>query len=86
MINEQDTLLDEEKRIIHVVFDLGDAVARVVMIPRVDVTMVEDSRTVTEVMELMRQTGYSRVPVYRGPRLHRRYRPYKGSHRSGHGG
>ena len=65
MINEQDTLLDEEKRIIHEVFDLGDAVAREVMIPRVDVTMVEDTQTVTEVMELMRQTGYSRVPVYR---------------------
>ena len=65
MINEQDTLLDEEKRIIHEVFDLGDAVAREVMIPRVDVTMVEDTQTVTEVMELMRQTGYSRVPVFR---------------------
>ena len=65
MINEQDTLLDEEKRIIHEVFDLGDAVAREVMIPRVDVTMVEDTQTITEAMELMRQTGYSRVPVFR---------------------
>ena len=65
MINEQDTLLDEEKRIIHEVFDLGDAVAREVMIPRVDVTMVEDTQTVAEVMELLRQTGYSRVPVFR---------------------
>ena len=64
MINEQDTLLDEEKRIIHEVFDLGDAVAREVMIPRVDVTMAEDVNTVSEVMDLMRRTGYSRVPVF----------------------
>lgn len=64
MINEQETLLDEEKRIIHEVFDLGDASAREVMIPRVDVTMVEDSDTIGEVIALMRQTGYSRVPVY----------------------
>lgn len=64
MISEQDTLLDEEKRIIHEVFDLGDAVAREVMIPRVDVTMVEDTDTVDEVMEVMRKTGFSRVPVY----------------------
>lgn len=64
MINEQDTLLDEEKRIIHEVFDLGDAVAREVMVPRVDVTMVEDTETVVAVMELMRQTGFSRLPVY----------------------
>ncbi|MFR3451110.1 MAG: hypothetical protein ACLTSX_05250 [Collinsella sp.] len=46
MINEQDTLLDEEKRIIHEVFDLGDASAREVMVPRVDVTMAEDVQTV----------------------------------------
>lgn len=64
MINEQDTLLDEEKRIIHEVFDLGDASAREVMVPRVDVTMVEDIQTVTEVMDLLCQTGYSRVPVF----------------------
>ena len=64
MINEQDTLLDEEKRIIHEVFDLGDASAREVMVPRVDVTMVEDAQTVSEVMGLLCQTGYSRVPVF----------------------
>lgn len=64
MINEQDTLLDEEKRIIHEVFDLGDASAREVMIPRVDVTMVEDTETIGEVIAQMQQTGYSRMPVY----------------------
>ena len=64
MISEQDTLRDEEKRMIHEVFDLGDAVAREVMIPRVDVTMVEDTETVGDVMEVMSQTGFSRVPVF----------------------
>ena len=64
MINEQDTLRDEEKRMIHEVFDLGDAVAREIMIPRVDVTMVEDTETVGDVMEVMSQTGFSRVPVF----------------------
>lgn len=64
MINEQDSLLDEEKRIIHEVFDLGDASAREVMVPRVDVTMVEDTQTVSEVMDLLCQTGFSRVPVF----------------------
>ena len=64
MINEQETLLDEEKRIIHEVMELGDAVAREVMVPRVDVTMVEDDQTVADVLALMRQTGFSRMPVY----------------------
>ncbi len=65
MISEQDTLLDEEKRIIHEVFDLGDAVAREVMVPRVDVTMCEDTDEITSVLAIMRDTGFSRVPIFR---------------------
>ena len=65
MISEQETLLDEEKRIIHEVFDLGDAVAREVMVPRVDVTMCEDTEPISDVLATMRETGYSRVPIYR---------------------
>ena len=49
---------------IHEIFDLGDAVAREVMVPRVDITMCEDTETVAEVLATMRQTGYSRVPVF----------------------
>ena len=64
MVSEQDTLLDEEKRMIHEIFDLGDAVAREVMVPRVDVTMAEDTDTVEQVLDEMRRTGYSRVPIY----------------------
>ena len=65
MISEQDTLLDEEKRIIHEVFDLGDAVAREVMVPRVDVTMREETDDIMTVLSVMRETGYSRIPIYR---------------------
>ena len=65
MISEQDTLLDEEKRIIHEVFDLGDAVAREVMVPRVDVTMCEETDTLSDVLSVMRETGFSRAPIYR---------------------
>lgn len=64
MVSEQDSLLDEEKRMIHEIFDLGDTIAREIMIPRVDMTMSEDIASVSEVLELMRKTGFSRVPVY----------------------
>lgn len=64
MVSEQDDLRDEEKRMIHEIFDLGDAVAREVMVPRVDITMCEDTETVSDVLAAMRQTGYSRVPVF----------------------
>ncbi|MBS5451612.1 MAG: HlyC/CorC family transporter [Coriobacteriia bacterium] len=64
MVAEQDDLSDDEKRMIHDVFDLGDAIAREVMVPRVDVTAVEDTDAVQDVLKLMNETGFSRMPVY----------------------
>ena len=64
MVSEQDGMRDEEKRMIHEIFDLGDAVAREVMVPRVDVEMVEDTDSIEAVMDVMRKTGFSRVPVF----------------------
>lgn len=64
MVSEQEGLLDEEKRMIHEIFDLGDTIAREIMVPRVDMSMVEDLATVSETLDLMLQTGFSRIPVY----------------------
>lgn len=64
MLSEQDTLLDEEKRMIHEIFELGDTIAREIMIPRVDMTFAEDVLTIAEVLDIMRQTGFSRIPIY----------------------
>ena len=64
MVTDADDLTEEEKSMIHEIFELGDAVAREVMIPRVDVTFAEDTSTCSEVLSVMRQTGYSRIPVY----------------------
>jgi len=64
LVTEQGTLLDEEKRMIHEIFELGDTVAREIMVPRVDMALVEDVLSVREATEVMRGTGYSRVPVF----------------------
>ena len=64
MVTDADDLSDKEKSMIHEIFDLGDAVAREVMVPRVDMTAVEDTETLGEVLDLMRRTGFSRIPVY----------------------
>ncbi len=64
LVNEHDDLLDEEKRMIGEIFDLGDTVAREIMVPRVDIAMVEDTANVGEVVDRMRGTGFSRIPVY----------------------
>lgn len=64
LVTEQGTLLEEEKRMIHEIFELGDTVAREIMVPRVDVALIEDDKTIGEAVELMRATGYSRLPVF----------------------
>jgi putative hemolysin len=64
LVTEQDSLLDEEKRMIHEIFDLGDTVAREIMTPRVDMISIEDDATVGQTLARMRGTGFSRVPVF----------------------
>jgi putative hemolysin len=65
LVTEQGTLLDEEKRMIRQIFELGDTVVREIMVPRVDMTAVEDSATLLDAFESLRETGFSRLPVYR---------------------
>ncbi len=64
LVTEQGSLLEEEKRMIHEIFELGDTVAREVMVPRVDMVLVEDTSTVSEAANVMRGSGFSRVPVF----------------------
>lgn len=64
LVREQGTLLDEEKRMIREVFELGDTVAREIMVPRVDAEMLEDTMTTGEALTQFRRTGFSRMPVF----------------------
>lgn len=68
LVTEQGSLLDEEKRMIHEIFKLGDTVAREIMVPRVDMVLVEDTASVRGAAQLMERTGYSRVPVFHDDR------------------
>ena len=64
MVADNDELLDDEKRMIHDIIDLGDMTVREIMQPRVDMIFVEDDETVRQAVDRMRGTGYSRLPVY----------------------
>jgi putative hemolysin len=64
LVAEQVELMDEEKRMIHEIFELGDTVAREIMVPRVDAVMVERDATIREALGLFAESGFSRLPVY----------------------
>jgi CBS domain containing-hemolysin-like protein len=53
-----------EHKMIHSVIDLGDTLAREVMVPRTDVVSVERGRSLHDAMSLFLRSGYSRVPVF----------------------
>jgi len=61
---ERDRLIeDDERQMIHSVFELGDTFVREVMVPRPDMVVVERSKTLRQCMSLALRSGFSRIPV-----------------------
>jgi len=54
---------EDERQMIHSVFELGDTLVREVMVPRPDVVWTELSTPVDKVLRLALKSGYSRLPV-----------------------
>jgi CBS domain containing-hemolysin-like protein len=54
---------EDERKMIHSVFELGDTLVREVMVPRPDVVWVERDTAVEKVLRLALRSGYSRLPV-----------------------
>ena len=54
---------EEEKDLIESVFALGDTIVREVMIPRTDMTTAWSQQTISDVLDLADDKGFSRLPV-----------------------
>ena len=61
---EEGTIEQEEREMLYSVLEFGDTNAREIMTPRVDVALIEDTRTLDEAMQVFNETGFSRLPVY----------------------
>lgn len=57
---------EDESKMIHYILDFGDTVAREVMIPRVDMLMLDIETTIEEAADALLSSGFSRVPLYEG--------------------
>ena len=62
--HEDGVIESEESEMIYNVFDFGDAVAKDVMIPRIDMVTVDKEATYEEVMEVFKDCMYTRIPVF----------------------
>ena len=58
-------LEEAEQKLIHRVFEFGDAEVREAMVPRTEIEALTVTATIEEARATFRSTGYSRLPVYR---------------------
>jgi CBS domain containing-hemolysin-like protein len=62
--HEEGSIEEDEKELIHSIFEFGDTIVREVMVPRPDVIAIEDTFSLRDVQELVLEHGYSRIPVF----------------------
>lgn len=60
---EMDVLEEDDRELIHSIFEFNDTVVREVMVPRTDMVTVESGTEVQEAMSLFLKHGISRMPV-----------------------
>ena len=64
--HEDGVIESEEREIIYNVFDFSDAVAKDIMIPRIDMVSVSLDMGYDEVLDIFKEYMYTRLPVYEG--------------------
>lgn len=62
--HEEGVIETEEREMINNVFDFGDAQAKEVMVPRIDMTFADINSTYLELIEIFREDKFTRLPVY----------------------
>lgn len=62
--HEDGVIESDEKEMIYNVFDLGDAKAKDVMVPRVHVTIADVNTTYEELIEIFREDKFTRLPIF----------------------
>ena len=66
-VGEEEGVIEEEEReMIHGIFEMGDMRVREVMVPRTDLVAIEANQPVEKAVELVTKHGHTRIPVYEG--------------------
>ncbi len=64
-VGQKDGILEKgERRMIHSIFQLDDTLTREIMVPRIDVQALEIGTPLSEAVDTLLSSGYSRMPVY----------------------
>lgn len=64
-VSHEDGVIEpEERKMINNVFDFGDATARDIMVPKVDMSFLNVTASYNDMLELYKENKYTRYPVY----------------------
>ncbi|MEO8105779.1 MAG: hemolysin family protein [Actinomycetes bacterium] len=63
LAEERSLIEDDERQMIHSVFELGQTLSREVMVPRTDMVFIERHKTLRQALSLGLRSGFSRIPV-----------------------
>lgn len=61
---EEGVVESDESDMLHAVFDFGELMVRQVMIPRTEITGVEADASLDEIIQVVTQSTYTKLPVY----------------------
>lgn len=62
---QQEGLLEQEElMMIHSIFDMGETLAREIMVPRIDMRALDVQTSLPEAVDTLLSSGFTRVPVY----------------------
>jgi len=63
---EEGVLSDEERKMLHCIFEFGDTKVSEVMVPREKIVAVNINTTSEELLNIFVEEGHARIPVYSG--------------------
>jgi len=63
---QEGRLESSEKEMIQSIFQFSETVVREIMTPRIDAYTAEITRTVDEIIGIIRESGHSRIPIFSG--------------------
>ena len=66
MGKEEGVLGDEERKMLHRIFEFGDTVVSEVMVPKEKMITIDIEATDEELLNLLVEEGHARIPVYKG--------------------
>jgi CBS domain containing-hemolysin-like protein len=63
LAGDSDVIEDDERAMIHSVFEFGDTIVRELMVPRTEMVVIESTKTLRQGLSLAFRSGFSRIPV-----------------------